>query len=127
MMALLISSLDLNIKIFLTTIKTSRNYLAAKLDLDQNSIKDLAFEIGNQVENFFFIAGSEAEGKAFLTCYISKNLVEEKGLNAGTVVRELGKLIQGGGGGQAFFATAGGKNPDGLNTAVDKVVELAGF
>ena len=96
------------------------NYLAAKLDLDQNSIKDLAFEIGNQVENFFFISGSEAEGKAFLTCYISKNLVEEKGLNAGTVVRELGKLIQGGGGGQAFFATAGGKNPTGIADALVK-------
>ena len=96
------------------------NFLAKKLDLDQNSIKDLAFEIGNQVGNLFFIAGAEAEGKAFLTCYISKNLVEEKGLNAGTVVRELGKLVQGGGGGQPFFATAGGKNPAGIPEALEK-------
>jgi alanyl-tRNA synthetase len=96
------------------------NFLAKKLDLDQNSIKDLAFEIGNQVDNLFLLAGAEADGKAFLTCYISKNLVTEKGLNAGQVVRELGKLIQGGGGGQPFFATAGGKNPAGIEDALQK-------
>ena len=96
------------------------NFLAKKLDLDQNSIKDLAFEIGNQVDNLFLLVGTEADEKAFLTCYISKNLVEEKGLNAGQVVRELGKLIQGGGGGQPFFATAGGKNPKGIEEALIK-------
>jgi len=96
------------------------NFLAKKLDLDQNSIKDLAFEIGNQVDNLFLLTGAEADGKAFLTCYISKNLVAEKGLNAGQVVRELGKLIQGGGGGQPFFATAGGKNPAGIEDALQK-------
>jgi len=96
------------------------NFLAKKLDLDQNSIKDLAFEIGNQVENLFLLAGSESDGKAFLTCYIAKNLVEERNLNAGKVVRELGKLIQGGGGGQPFFATAGGKNPAGIEEALIK-------
>lgn len=96
------------------------NFLAKKLDLDQNSIKDLAFEIGNQVDNLFLLVGTEADDKAFLTCYISKSLVEEKGLNAGQVVRELGKLIQGGGGGQPFFATAGGKNPKGIEEALIK-------
>jgi alanyl-tRNA synthetase len=96
------------------------NFLAKKIDLDQNSIKDLAFEIGNQVDNLFLLAGAESDGKAFLTCYISKNLVEEKGLDAGKVVRELGKLIQGGGGGQPFFATAGGKNPTGIEEALIK-------
>jgi alanyl-tRNA synthetase len=55
-----------------------------------------------------------------LTCYIAKNLVEEKGLNAGQVVRELGKLIHGGGGGQPFFATAGGKNPGGIPKALER-------
>ena len=87
--------------------------------LNYNS-KDLAFEIGNQVDNLFLLAGAESDGKAFLTCYISKNLVEEKGLDAGKVVRELGKLIQGGGGGQPFFATAGGKNPTGIEEALIK-------
>jgi alanyl-tRNA synthetase len=55
-----------------------------------------------------------------LSCYISKELVAEKGLNAGQVVRELGKYIHGGGGGQPFFATAGGKNPKGIKEAIEK-------
>ena len=94
------------------------NYLAVKLDLDQNSIKDLAFDLGNKIENLFLLVGTEADGKAFLTCYIAKNLVEEKHLDAGKVVRELGKLIEGGGGGQAYFATAGGKKPEGIEQAL---------
>ncbi|MFD1292280.1 alanine--tRNA ligase [Lutibacter holmesii] len=96
------------------------NFLAKKLELDQNSIKDLANDLGNKIENLFLIIGSETNGKAFLTCYISKNLVAEKQLNAGQVVRELGKLIQGGGGGQPHFATAGGKNPEGITEALEK-------
>ena len=94
------------------------NFLATKLELDQNSIKDLANDLGNKIENLFLLIGSEADGKAFLTCYISKNLVAEKQLNAGQVVRELGKLIQGGGGGQPFLASAGGKNPAGIQEAL---------
>ena len=54
-----------------------------------------------------------------LTCYISKELANERGYHAGTVVRELGKLIDGGGGGQNFFATAGGKNPAGISKALE--------
>jgi len=96
------------------------HYLAVKLDLDQNSIKDLAFDLGNKIENLFLLVGTEADGKAFLTCYIAKNLVEEKHLDAGKVVRELGKLIEGGGGGQAYFATAGGKKPEGIEQALVK-------
>jgi len=94
------------------------NFLAKKLELDQNSVKDLANDLGNKVENLFLVIGTESEGKAFLTCYISKKLVTEKQLNAGQIVRELGKLIQGGGGGQPFFATAGGKNPAGISDAL---------
>ncbi|NNG11496.1 MAG: hypothetical protein HKM92_15120, partial [Arenibacter sp.] len=63
---------------------------------------------------------SDQGGKALLSCYISKDLVAQKGLNAGTIVRELGKYIQGGGGGQPFFATAGGKNPAGIPEALEK-------
>jgi alanyl-tRNA synthetase len=95
------------------------NFLSKKLDLNQNSIKDLAFEIGNQVDNLFLLVGSEKDGRAFLTCFISKKLVEEKKLDAGKVVRELGKLIHGGGGGQPFFATAGGRNPEGIEQALE--------
>ena len=70
------------------------------------------------MDNLFLLLGSEANGKALLACYISKDLVESKDLNAGTIVRELGKHIQGGGGGQPFFATAGGKNPAGIAEAL---------
>jgi alanyl-tRNA synthetase len=96
-------------------------FLSKKVDLDAAGIKDLAFEIGGQVDNLFLLLASESEGKALLSCYISKELVAAKNLNAGTIVRELGKYIQGGGGGQPFFATAGGKNPDGIPEALDKV------
>ena len=96
------------------------HFLTKKVDLDQNSIKDLAFELGNKLENLFLLIGSESEGKAMLTCYISKNLVEERNLNAGQVVRELGKLIHGGGGGQPFYATAGGRNPEGIEKALSE-------
>ncbi len=94
------------------------NFISAILEADAGSMKNIAFEIGNEIENLFFISGSKMNGKALLTIYISKNLVESKDLNAGTIIRELGKHIQGGGGGQAFFATAGGKNPDGLQQAL---------
>ena len=99
------------------------NLISKKIDLEQNHIKDLAFELGNEIENLFFFAATKNGDKAMLTCYIAKNLVSEKGLNAGQVVRELGKLIQGGGGGQPFFATAGGKNPSGIPLALEKVKE----
>ncbi len=95
-------------------------FLSAKIDLDAASIKNLMFDLGKKYENLFFIAGSKNGEKVLLTCYISKKLVTEKGLDAGKVVRELGKLIHGGGGGQAFFATAGGRNPQGLEIALEK-------
>ena len=94
-------------------------FLAKKLDLDAGGIKDVAFELGSQFQNLFLLFATEQDGKALLSCYISKELVAEKGLNAGQVVRELGKYIQGGGGGQPFFATAGGKNPDGIEEALE--------
>ena len=98
-------------------------FIATQIDMEAGPLKDLAHELGNEVENLFFFAGTEINGKALLTSYISKNLVAEKDLDAGKIVRELGKLIQGGGGGQKFFATAGGKNPKGLAEAISKVKE----
>jgi len=95
-------------------------FLAKKLDLDASGIKDVCFELGSQFDNLVLVFGAENDGKAILTCYISKELVVSKGLNAGTIVRELGKHIQGGGGGQPFFATAGGKNPAGIEEALIK-------
>ncbi|WP_040248457.1 alanine--tRNA ligase [Psychroserpens mesophilus] len=96
-------------------------FLAKKIDLDASGIKDLCFELGSQFDNLFLLFGTENDGKALLSCYISKELVASKDLNAGTIVRDLGKHIQGGGGGQPFFATAGGKNPDGLDKALEAV------
>ena len=96
-------------------------FLATKVDLDPNSIKDLLFELGGEINNLFVVfATAPSEDKAMLTCYISKELASEKGYDAGKVVRELGKLIHGGGGGQNFFATAGGKNPGGIPKALER-------
>ncbi|WP_298478175.1 alanine--tRNA ligase [uncultured Maribacter sp.] len=95
-------------------------FLAKKVDLDAAGIKDLSFEMGQNKENLFLLFGTEQNGKALLSCYISKELAKAKNLNAGTIVRELGKYIQGGGGGQPFFATAGGKNPAGIEEALGK-------
>ena len=95
------------------------NFIAQKIDLDPKSIKDLAFEIDREMDNLFMILGAESDGKATLSVILSKNLVKEKELNAGQIVRELGKFIQGGGGGAPHFATAGGKNPAGITAALD--------
>ena len=99
-------------------------FLAKKVDLDAGAIKDLAFKLGENKTDVFILFGTEQDGKALLSCYISKELVASKGLNAGTVVRELGKHIQGGGGGQPFFATAGGKNPDGIEAALNAAADF---
>ena len=99
-------------------------FLSKQLDLDATGIKDVAFEIGNQFDNLFLIFAAEQEGKALLTCYISKELVASRKLNAGQVVKELGKYIQGGGGGQPFFATAGGKNPKGIPQALERAKDF---
>jgi len=98
-------------------------FLAKEVDLDASGIKDLSFDLGIEFDNLFLLFGSKQNGKALLSCYISKELVASKNLNAGQVVRELGKLIQGGGGGQPFFATAGGKNPDGIQEALKAAKE----
>lgn len=94
------------------------NFLATQLDLGPNEVKDLSFQLKGEVDNLFAVFGSENDGKALLTCVISDSLVEARKLNAGSIIRELAKEIQGGGGGQAFFATAGGKNPAGIQSAL---------
>ena len=90
-------------------------------------VKNIAFQIRGEVtENLFFVVGSIDKGKPMLTVMLSDDLVE-KGMQAGKLVREAAKIIQGGGGGQPHFATAGGKNADTLPEAVQKVLELAGL
>jgi alanyl-tRNA synthetase len=100
------------------------NFLSTEINLDGQTIKNMAFELGNKIDNLFFINGANINGKPLLTIYISRNLSKEKELNAGSIVRELSKFIQGGGGGQPFFATAGGKNPEGLKDALKKAKEM---
>ena len=99
-------------------------FLAEKTSLDIGSMKNLAFELGEKEPNAFIILGSETDGKAMLLCYISKDLVAKKGLDAGKIVRELGKYIEGSGGGQPFFATAGGKKVDGIEKALKEAIHF---
>ena len=99
-------------------------FLATEVDLDAGLMKDLAFDLGQNQDALFLVLASSKGGKPLLSCYISKELVAAKDLNAGTIVRELGKYIQGGGGGQAFFATAGGKNTDGIAAALKAAREM---
>jgi alanyl-tRNA synthetase len=99
-------------------------FLATQVDLNPEGAKDLAYELGTLGTNLFLVLATIDEDKPMLSCYISKELVASKNLNAGTVVRELGKCIQGGGGGQPFFATAGGKNPIGIKEALEKAIEF---
>ena len=100
--------------------------IATVLPLAPDAAKDLAFKLrAAQPENMLCVIGSKHEDKPLLTVMATDDLVNDHGFNAGKVIREAAKLIQGGGGGQPHFATAGGKNIDGLSAAVDKVVELA--
>lgn len=97
------------------------------MPIPAEAIKNIAFQLRGEItENLFFVAGTVDAQKPLLTVMLSDNLVAG-GLNAGKLVKDAAKLIQGGGGGQAHFATAGGKNTDGLHAAVDKVIELAGI
>ena len=100
------------------------SFLAKLVDLDATGAKDLAYEIGNTTKNLFLVLATAEEGKPMLTCYISKELVAQKNLNAGHVVRELGKYIIGGGGGQPFFATAGGKDVLGIPEALERAIDF---
>lgn len=101
------------------------NFLATQIDLSSaEAIKGLAYAIRAQIPNLFLVLGSVSQEKPSLTVMISDNLISEKGLDAGKIVRELAKEIQGGGGGQAFYATAGGKNPAGLDSAISKAVNF---
>jgi alanyl-tRNA synthetase len=99
------------------------NIISEKIDIDNAAlIKDLAFQLKAEVENLYLVLGAEIEGKPNLTVMISENLVTEKGLNASQIVREAGREIKGGGGGQPFYATAGGKYSSGIQAAIEKAL-----
>lgn len=103
------------------------NIIAKKIEISSpDAIKDLAYQLKNEVENLFLVLGSTSEGKAMLTIMVDEKLIESHKLNASNIVREAAKEIQGGGGGQPFYATAGGKNPAGLDAAISKAVAVLG-
>jgi alanyl-tRNA synthetase len=96
------------------------NIIAASVDIDSAAaIKDLAFQLKGEMDNLFLTLGADLNGKANLTIMISDNLVKEKNLHAGNIIRKAAKEINGGGGGQPFYATAGGKNVQGLQKALE--------
>ena len=100
------------------------SFLAKEVDMEAPALKDLSFELGKNFDNLFLVLGATKGDKPIISCYISKALVSEKGMDAGKVVRELGKFIQGGGGGQPFFAIAGGKNTAGITQALAEAINL---
>jgi len=97
------------------------NFIAERVELpNADAVKNLAYQIKDIVSDLFLVLAADIDGKPNLTIMLSENLVKEKGLNAGNIVRELAKEIQGGGGGQPFFATAGGKDISGIARALEK-------
>ncbi len=104
----------------LTKIKSHDgiNRIIAQVDLDADSIKNISYELKNQLNDMYCFLCANIDGKPHLSLMLSDSLVSEKGLNAMAIIRNLAKEIQGGGGGQPFYATAGGKNPDGLTKAL---------
>ena len=101
------------IKQKITLIK-DLNFCAFELSCDPNILKNLVFKAGKEIENLFLIITSKFEGRAFVVCYVSKNLVASKQMNANLIVKKLGGYIDGFGGGQPFFATASGNNINGI-------------
>ncbi len=102
-------------------IKNSVPYIIQKIQVPHaDALKNLAFELQSNQASLFCLLAAEIDEKASLAISISKNLTEDKSLHAGTIIRELAKQVQGGGGGQAFLATAGGQNPNGI----DQVLKL---
>jgi alanyl-tRNA synthetase len=101
------------------------NIISGTVEIDDAALlKDLAFQLKGEVKDLYLVLGAEIGGKPSLTIMISDNIVAEKGLDAGKIVREAGREIQGGGGGQPFYATAGGKNAAGLQAAIEKALSV---
>ena len=94
------------------------NTFTGELELDNKSIKELCFSLSNEIDNLFIIVLSSSTEKVFISCFISKNLIAEKNLNASSIIKQLTPIIEGSGGGQPFFATGGGKNLNAIEKAL---------
>lgn len=104
------------------------NFIAQKVALpNAEAIKNLAYQLKDIVPNLFLVLAADFDGKPSLTVMIAENLVKEKGLHAGNIVKELAKEVKGGGGGQPFFATAGGSDVSGLDNALAKARSFVGW
>jgi alanyl-tRNA synthetase len=99
-------------------------FIGAKVDLDMASVRDLVHSMNRENDHLAVLLASESNGKVNLTLLFSESLVKGQGLNAGTMIREIAREIGGGGGGQPHFATAGGKNAQGIERAIQKTQEL---
>jgi len=106
------------------TAQEGINRIIEQVDLDADAIKNISFELKNQIDNLYCFLCTNVDGKPHLSLILSDNLVADKGLNAMTIIRNLAKEIQGGGGGQPFYATAGGKNSNGLSVALEKAKQV---
>ena len=105
--------------------KNGMNIIIQKVDIDSgDAVKSIAFDLKKQVENLFLVLACNVQNKPLITVMIADELVKEKGLHAGNIIRDLAKEIQGGGGGQPFYASAGGKNLEGLDAVISKAKEL---
>ena len=100
------------------------NFLAKEIEMDAQGLKDLSFGIGKDFNKIVLVFASRKTGKPLISCYISKQLVKEKGLDASQIIKYLGQYIDGGGGGQSFFATAGGKKIEGISLALDEAKKI---
>jgi alanyl-tRNA synthetase len=101
------------------TEKNGMNVLIDQVDLDANAIKDICFQLKSEIPNAFILLANVSAGKPTISLALSDSLVNDKKWNAGQLVREWAKAIKGGGGGQPFFATAGGSDVNGIQEVIN--------
>lgn len=100
------------------------NFISKNLSFPSTKVKDLAFQLKGEVDRLVLIIGGVYNGKPHLTVMISESLVKEYDLHAGQIVKDAAQEMKGGGGGQPFFATAGGSDPDGVEHAIQRAERL---
>lgn len=100
------------------------SFIAEQVDLDPASVKDISFQLRKEMSPLFLVLATAQNNKATVSVALSDELVTDRSFNSGNIVKELANFIQGGGGGQPFFATAGGKNPDGIPQALKRAEEI---